>query len=92
MPGPAWRSCPVDRWVSMASLNSSPQQLRSRRAGRVRVEQLVGHFGRALDNGVTVDELTETITHLAFYAGWPRAMSAVHVLRKVVQERAGTTP
>ena len=56
------------------------------------VEQLVGHFGRALDNGVTVDELTETITHLAFYAGWPRAMSAVPVLRTVVQGRAGTTP
>ncbi len=54
-------------------------------------EQLVGHLGRALDNGVTVDELIETITHLAFYAGWPRAMSAVPVLRTVLRDRGQLT-
>lgn len=41
-----------------------------------RVEQLPFHLGRALQNGVTRDELGEIVTHLAFYAGWPAAMSA----------------
>ncbi|WP_244226531.1 tautomerase family protein [Paenibacillus protaetiae] len=38
--------------------------------------QLRFHMKLAMDNGVTEAELTETITHLAFYAGWPRASSA----------------
>ena len=42
-----------------------------------KVEQLGFHFPRALENGVTQDELVELITHLAFYAGWPSAMSAI---------------
>jgi 4-carboxymuconolactone decarboxylase len=46
-------------------------------------EQLKGHLARALDNGVSPDEIIELITHLAFYAGWPRAMSAVPVAREV---------
>lgn len=45
--------------------------------------QLQFHLGRARDNGVTETELTEAITHLAFYAGWPRAMSAAAVARDV---------
>lgn len=45
--------------------------------------QLTGHLARARDNGVTEAELSEVITHLAFYAGWPRAMSAVGVAKKV---------
>jgi 4-carboxymuconolactone decarboxylase len=45
--------------------------------------QLKGHLARALDNGVTPDEIIEMVTHLAFYAGWPRAMSAVPVAREV---------
>jgi 4-carboxymuconolactone decarboxylase len=36
------------------------------------------HFPRALENGVTQEEIVETITHLAFYVGWPNAMSAVN--------------
>src|SRR3954464_12191748 len=36
-----------------------------------RAAQLRGHVGRALDNGVTPGEVAETITHLAFYSGWP---------------------
>jgi 4-carboxymuconolactone decarboxylase len=35
-------------------------------------EQLTFHLGLARENGVTATELTEAITHLAFYAGWPR--------------------
>jgi 4-carboxymuconolactone decarboxylase len=42
-----------------------------------KTEQMTFHFPHALENGVTPDELVELITHLAFYAGWPNAMSAV---------------
>jgi 4-carboxymuconolactone decarboxylase len=49
------------------------------------VEQLTGHLRRARDNGLTESELAETIIHLAFYAGWPRAMSAIRVAREVFQ-------
>ena len=45
--------------------------------------QLTGHLRRALDNGLTRDQLAEAITHLAFYAGWPAAMSAVGVLATI---------
>lgn len=48
-----------------------------------RPEQLPFHLQRALDNGVTRTELTELITHLAFYAGWPAAASAVSALERV---------
>ncbi len=46
-------------------------------------EQLRGHLARARDNGLSETELVEAITHLAFYAGWPRAMSAAAVARDV---------
>jgi len=42
-----------------------------------KTEQMNFHFPKALENGVTQDELIELITHLAFYAGWPNAMSAM---------------
>ncbi|HEY0701207.1 MAG TPA: carboxymuconolactone decarboxylase family protein [Candidatus Acidoferrales bacterium] len=48
-----------------------------------RPEQLRFHLQNALNNGVTKDELIEVITHLAFYAGWPNAMSAVTVAKEV---------
>lgn len=41
-----------------------------------KTEQMEFHFGRAIENGVSQEELVELITHLAFYAGWPNAMSA----------------
>ncbi|GAB3428521.1 carboxymuconolactone decarboxylase family protein [Massilia solisilvae] len=47
-----------------------------------RLEQLPFHLERALENGVTRDELAEVITHLAFYAGWPTAASAVQLLHQ----------
>jgi 4-carboxymuconolactone decarboxylase len=53
-----------------------------------RPEQLRGHLQRALDNGVTREEITEMITHVAFYAGWPSAMSAATCALDVL----GTTP
>jgi 4-carboxymuconolactone decarboxylase len=46
-------------------------------------EQLVFHLGLAKQNGVTEQELIEAITHLAFYAGWPKAMSAMTVAKNV---------
>jgi 4-carboxymuconolactone decarboxylase len=48
-----------------------------------RERQLVGHLERALNNGVTKKELSEVITHLAFYAGWPAAMTAAQIAKDV---------
>ena len=53
-----------------------------------RLEQLPGHMTRALDNGVTRDEIIELITHLAFYSGWPNSMSALSIARKVFDQHA----
>lgn len=49
-------------------------------------EQLPGHLNRAKQNGISEAELAEVIIHLAFYAGWPRAMSAVRVARDVFKK------
>jgi 4-carboxymuconolactone decarboxylase len=46
-------------------------------------EQLPGHLNRARENGLSETELAEVITHLAFYSGWPRAMSAIRVAREI---------
>ena len=48
-----------------------------------RERQLTGHLQRALDNGLTKNELSEVITHLAFYAGWPNAMSAIMIAKEL---------
>jgi 4-carboxymuconolactone decarboxylase len=48
-----------------------------------RPDQLRSHLVRARDNGVTEDEIVESITHLAFYAGWPSAITAVTVAKEV---------
>ena len=46
-------------------------------------EQLGGHLARAKDTGLSEAELKEVIIHLAFYTGWPRAMSAVTVAKEI---------
>ena len=51
-----------------------------------RTEQLPFHLRRALENSIRKDELIEVITHLAFYSGWPTAMSAVLLAKEVFQE------
>jgi 4-carboxymuconolactone decarboxylase len=51
-----------------------------------RGDQLTGHFERALANGVTREEIGELITHLAFYAGWPTAMTAGRIAKKVFDQ------
>jgi 4-carboxymuconolactone decarboxylase len=48
-----------------------------------RPDQLRSHLALGRDNGVTEDEIAETITHLAFYAGWPSAVTAVTVAKEV---------
>ena len=53
-----------------------------------RTEQLPFHLRRALENGVTKDELVELITHLAFYSGWPTAMSAIRLAKEAFQGNA----
>jgi 4-carboxymuconolactone decarboxylase len=53
-----------------------------------RTNELPFHLKRALENGVTRDELVELITHLAFYSGWPTANSAVGALERVFAEAA----
>ncbi len=49
------------------------------------------YFNLALDKGLKASELSETITHLAFYAGWPNAMSAVASAKEIFAAR-GITP
>lgn len=51
------------------------------------VKQMVGHFNRGLANGVAPKELQEIVTHLAFYTGWPCAMSSVSVMQSVFETK-----
>lgn len=52
-----------------------------------RTDQLRNHIGRALDNGVTREEIGEIITQIAFYAGWPTAVNAARLAVEVFDER-----
>jgi 4-carboxymuconolactone decarboxylase len=52
-----------------------------------RPDQLRSHLVKARENGVTQEELIETITHLAFYAGWPNAVSAIAVAKEVFEKK-----
>jgi 4-carboxymuconolactone decarboxylase len=54
-----------------------------------RTNELPFHLKFALRNGVTKEELTELITHLAFYAGWPTAATAIGIARKAFEEAGG---
>ena len=51
-----------------------------------RPDQLRSHLAIARRNGVTEEELVETITHMAFYSGWPSAVSALAIAREVFQK------
>ncbi|MBE8523960.1 carboxymuconolactone decarboxylase family protein [Amycolatopsis sp. H6(2020)] len=57
-------------------------------AALYRSEQLPYHLGKALENGLSIEELSEAITHLAFYAGWPNAMTASTLLKKIADEQS----
>lgn len=57
-----------------------------------RSNELPFHLQKALENGVSRDELIELITHLAFYSGWPTASTALTIARRVFdQARAEQT-
>jgi 4-carboxymuconolactone decarboxylase len=49
--------------------------------------QLASHLNRAMDNGLTQDQVSDVITQLAFYAGWPNAFSAVPIVKSVFEAR-----
>lgn len=51
-----------------------------------KMEQLNFHFPRAIENGVTRAELVELITHLAFYSGWPNAVSAALRAKEILEK------
>jgi 4-carboxymuconolactone decarboxylase len=51
-----------------------------------RPDQLRFHLGFAVQTGVKKEELIEVITHLAFYSGWPKAMSAIMVAKEVLSK------
>lgn len=51
-----------------------------------RTNELPVYLGRAIENGISRDELIETITHLAFYASWPAANTAIGIARQVLAE------
>lgn len=54
---------------------------------RIQTIEMPFHFAFALDNGVKARELSEVITHLAFYAGWANAMPAVAVAKDIFRQR-----
>jgi 4-carboxymuconolactone decarboxylase len=56
-----------------------------------RTNELPFHLKKALENGVTGEEIIATITHLAFYAGWPPAMTALQIARKAFDETGQAT-
>ena len=49
-----------------------------------RTNELPFHLGKAIENGVTRDEIIEAITHLAFYSGWPTASTALGIARQTL--------
>lgn len=51
------------------------------------VTQITYHLNRAMDNGLTQPQASEIITHIAFYAGWPNAFSALPVVKDVLEKR-----
>ena len=52
-----------------------------------RTEQLRFHLEKAVENGLTKEELIEVITHLAFYSGWPNAMNAILLAKELFSKR-----
>ncbi len=55
-----------------------------------RPDQLRFHLGRAVENGLKKEELIEVITHLAFYAGWPNAMTAISIAKEQFSKKGAS--
>jgi 4-carboxymuconolactone decarboxylase len=56
-----------------------------------RTNELPFHLKRAVENGLSQKEIIATLTHLAFYAGWPAAMTGLQIARKVFAETEAAT-
>lgn len=69
-----------------ATCGSGRASARATAAANYRTNEMPFHFKRALENGVTREEIGEIITHLAFYSGWPTAATATAIARKVFEE------
>ncbi len=54
--------------------------------GGILDESLRSHLKKARENGITKDEIVEVITHLAFYAGWPKAWAAFNIAKEIFAE------
>jgi 4-carboxymuconolactone decarboxylase len=52
-----------------------------------KVEQVPFHLNKAMTNGLSKEQASEVLTHLAFYAGWPNVFSAMPVVKKVFADR-----
>jgi Carboxymuconolactone decarboxylase family len=75
------RRCVAPAWAQPAR----PQPNHCRESDRSLSEQRAQvPPGKALENGVTRDEIIEMITHLAFYSGWPTASTAIGIAREVL--------
>lgn len=57
-----------------------------------RPDQIEFHIVKALENGVTGEELAELVTHLAFYAGWPASMTAIKRVQQALVEYPSFNP
>lgn len=55
--------------------------------GSAQVAQITYHLNRAMDNGLTQEQASEVLTHLAFYSGWPNAFSALPIVKEVFDKR-----
>ena len=51
-----------------------------------RINEMPFHIKKALENGVTKEEIVEAVTQIAFYAGWPPAMTALPILKQTLEE------
>ena len=89
---PSWPRSPTT--FSLATSGSGPELSKRDRSlitvaaliATYRTDQIRLHIRRALQNGVTKEEIGEVITHLAFYSGWPTAANAITVAKEVFDE------
>lgn len=68
-------------WAREAELPAHQRSIITISAGNF--EQLTAHFRIGKENGISKDEISEIITHLAFYVGWPKAWSAFNLAKEI---------
>ena len=78
----------LDLWLRPALAPRDRSQVTvSALIATAQVAQITYHLGRAMDNGLTQVQASEVLTHIAFYAGWPNAFSALPVVKDVFEKR-----